>query len=276
MVSALLLSGCGMASKDKTVKTEAPSAPPQIQTEAAPPVVVEKPILPTLEPFDLIVHRVKDTVTIKIKKSVELPEGVDHVLKIKRHKIGEAKNSEDGKILYTVHIDVPLNDHPKAVIERQFDGRTSLHIEVPLSRINYDDKANIIAMQSDNNINGHDEMLGKYDPRTNEQLLRRLVVEQHDYNVKKEDECWSAALTDFQRRDLRKLRKERRGEKEQIEGEQEQLFAPTLYSPEIQTYLREHELEWLSPQDITSISTYISIEASDQAIEIIDDSEDSE
>ncbi|MBI2646582.1 MAG: hypothetical protein HYW85_06110 [Deltaproteobacteria bacterium] len=273
MVSALLLSGCGMPSKGKPAKNDASSPPPQIKTEAAPPVVVEKPILPTLEPFDLIVHRVKDTVTIKIKKSVELPEGVkDHRLVIKRHKIGE----EDTKTRYTVHIDVPLSDHPKAVIERQFDGRTSLHIEYPLTRINYDDKANIIAMQSDNNINGHDEMLGKYDPRTHEQLLRRIVVEQHDYDVKKEDESWSATITDAQRRDLLKIRKERRGENAQIEQEQEQLFAPTLYSPEIQAYLIEHELEWLTPQDITSISTYISISASDQPTEIIDDSEDSE
>lgn len=275
-VSALLLSGCGMASKDKVAKEDAFSAPPPIQTEATPPVVIEKPvapILPILEPFDLIVHRVKDIVRIKIKKSVELPEGVeDHLLVIKRHQIGE----EDAKTRYTVHIDVPLNDHPKAVIERLFDGRTSLHIEYPLTRINQDDKANIVAMQSDNNIIGRDEMLGKYDPRTNQQLLERIVVEQHEYDVKKEEECWSATLTDFQRKDLRKLRKERRGEKSQIEQEQEQLFAATLYAPEIQAYLREHELEWLTPQDITSISTYINISASDQPVEIIDESEGSE
>ncbi|MBI3018705.1 MAG: hypothetical protein HYY61_02285 [Deltaproteobacteria bacterium] len=275
-VSALLLNGCGMASRDNPAKDDASSTPPQIQTEATPPVVIEKPvalILPTLEPFDLMVHRVKDTVTIKIKKSVELPQEIkDHRLVIKRHQIGE----EDAKIRYTVHIDVPLNDHPKAVIERVFDAKTSLHSEYPLTRINYDDKANIIAMQSDNNINGHDELLGKYDPRTNKQLLRRIVVEQHDYDVKKEDESWSATITDSERRELRKLRKERRGEKEQIEEEQERLFASTLYAPEIQAYLREHELEWLTPQDITSITTYISISASDQLIEFIDESEDSD
>ena len=280
ILSGFLTYGCGMASKEKTAKTDAPAAPSEpapstpapVQTEVALPVIVEKPILPILEPFDLTVHRVKDTVKIKIKKSVELPEGMDHVLVIKRHKIGE----DDAKTKYTVHIDVPENGHPAAVIERQFDGHTSLHIEYPLTRINYDDKGNIIAAQSDNNTAGYDELLGNYDPRTHEQLLRRIVVEQHNYDVKKEDGSWSATLTDFQRKDLWKLRKERRGEKAQIEQEQEQLFASTLYAPEIQDYLREHELEWLAPQDITSISTYITLEASDEPIEIIDESEDSE
>src|SRR3989338_6925499 len=93
-ISALLLSGCGMTSKDRPAKTETPSAPaPEIKTEAVLPVIVEKPILPILEPFDLIVHRVKDTVTIKIKKSVELPSEIkDHRLVIKRHKIGDRKS----------------------------------------------------------------------------------------------------------------------------------------------------------------------------------------
>ena len=178
ILSGLLLNGCGTSSKDSKGKVSpAPSNPYPIQTEATPPVVVEKPILPTLEPFDLIVHRVKDIVTIKIKKSVELPEGVNHTLVIKRHKIGQ----DTAKTQYTVHIDVALNDHPKAVIERLFDGQPSLHIEYPLSQINYDDKGNMVAMQSDTNTLAYDEMLGDYDPRTHQQLLKPFFSPPHSY-----------------------------------------------------------------------------------------------
>ncbi len=277
LVSGILMSGCGMESRNKAkdLAPPAPSIPPaQIQTESAPAVIVEKPLLPALpDPFDLMVYRVKDIIRIKIKKSVELPDDFkNHLIVIKRHKIG----AEDQKTQYTVHVEFPADNHPKAVIERLFDGQTSLHLEYSLTRVNQDDKGNIIAAQSDANTTGSDVMLGKYDPQSGQQLLERILVEQHAYDVKKEEDVWSAAIIDFQRKELRKLRKERRGEKVQIDQEQEQLFASTLYAPEVQTYLRQHELEWLTPQDITYITTYISIDASDQPVEIIGDFEDSE
>ena len=268
--------GCAMDTKGKkkTSATDSPAASqPSPQASVQPPQIdAKKDATPTADPYTVILKpfAIHDFIEIELKDD---EERFGDLLSIRV----ERNQSADTM----VQIYVPDNNNArKMFITRISEKGTLLQKEYPLVRITAPlNKGEVEAYQSDDHSQDIKRLYG-YKPQIGA-LFQHREMSYPLYRVALKDHEWRMEFIDQYYKELRQLRPELKHGKKQKSEKQEileyesvdtdalahELFSSTLDLPEVQAKLLELHLETLSPLDITSITTYISIEAVQQPIE---------
>ncbi len=290
-----------------TPDATAKAADPATHSEDATPA---KPARADAKPESDLAKEIEDLISPLPK--IDIPHVGLHVNPDKiKHKIVISLVSDDERFGDVEEIEVDMADHAyysaailmpkdqvaKLSIVRQTGSRTQ-NYDYELTRVHHGINGEII-VQSDDNAQKNIRDFGETftvrvrNPKTGEihviqkPLYRKVEGEHPVYIVKKIDGNWTASFETeierafYQMREERKLKDQKRliTEKEFVEYQEgvnfntlrQELFSSLLATPEVQEVISDLGIE-VRVDDIISISSYITIEASSQAIETTNES----